>query len=99
MEERGPGGKVEIERVGVTFRRTSMLKGSGESMVKVNRKKHDEMKQGRIHDCSCRGKLGRGSNDLGRGSNDSGRGNNIHEILISELFYLQTAQKREKSKV
>ena len=33
-------------------------------------------KQGRIHDCSCRGRLGRGSNDLGRGSNDLGRGSN-----------------------
>ena len=32
------------------------------------------MKQGRIHDCSCRGRLGRGSNDLGRGSDDLGRG-------------------------
>ena len=33
-------------------------------------------KQGRIHDCSCRGRLGRGSNDFGRGSNDLGGGNN-----------------------
>ena len=32
------------------------------------------LKQGRIHDCYCRGRLGRGSNDLGRGSNDLGRG-------------------------
>ena len=32
--------------------------------------------QGRIHDCSCRGRLGRGGNDLGRGSNDLGRGSN-----------------------
>ena len=31
-------------------------------------------KQGRIHDCSCRGRLGRGSNDLGRVSDDLGRG-------------------------
>ena len=31
-------------------------------------------KQGRIHDCSCRGRLGRGSNDLGRGNNYLGRG-------------------------
>ena len=30
--------------------------------------------QGRIHDCSCRGRLGRGNNDLGRGGNDLGRG-------------------------
>ena len=35
-----------------------------------------EEKQGRIHDCSCRGRLGRGSNDLGRGSNNLGRGSN-----------------------
>ena len=27
-----------------------------------------EEEQGRIHDCSCRGRVGRGSNDLGRGS-------------------------------
>ena len=33
-----------------------------------------EREQGRIHDCSCRGRLGRGSIDLGRGSNDLGRG-------------------------
>ena len=39
------------------------------------------IKQGRIHDCSCRGRLGRGSNDLGRGSNDLGRG-----ILKYKLF-------------
>ena len=32
------------------------------------------LKQGRMHDNSCRGQLGRGSNDLGRGSNDLGRG-------------------------
>ena len=31
-------------------------------------------KQGRIHDCPCRGRLGRGSNELGRGSNELGRG-------------------------
>ena len=30
--------------------------------------------QGRINDYSCRGRLGRGSNDLGRGSADLGRG-------------------------
>ena len=33
-----------------------------------------EREQGRIHDCSSRGRLGRGSNDLGRGSFDLGRG-------------------------
>ena len=32
--------------------------------------------QGRIHDCPCRGRLGRGSNELGRESNDLGRGIN-----------------------
>ena len=37
---------------------------------------HFSLEQGRIHDCSCRGWLGRGSNDLGRGSNDFGGGNN-----------------------
>ena len=56
-------------------------------------------KQGRIHDCPCRGRLGRGSNELGRGRNDLGRGINNHRILIPELFYLQIAQKRWKSKV
>ena len=34
----------------------------------------DKIQQGRIHDCSCRGRLGRDSNDLGRGNNDLGRG-------------------------
>ena len=48
--------------------------------------------QGRIHDCPCRGRLGRGRNNLGRGINN-------HRILIPELFYLQIAQKRRKSKV
>ena len=56
-------------------------------------------KQGRIHDCPCRGRLGRGSNELGRGRNDMGRGNNNHRILKPELFYLQTTRKRRKSKV
>ena len=56
------------------------------------------IKQGRIHDCPCRGRLGRGSNELGRGRNDLGRGINNHRILIPGLFYLQTAQKRQKSK-
>ena len=42
--------------------------------------------------------LGRGSNELGRSRNDLGRGINNHRILISELFYLQTTQKRQKSK-
>ena len=56
-------------------------------------------KQGRIHDCPCRGRLGRGSNELGRGRNDLGRGINNHRILIPELFYLQTTQKRRESKV
>ena len=55
--------------------------------------------QGRIHDYLCRGRLGRGSNELGRGSIDLGMGINIHEMLISELFYLQIAQICEKSKV
>ena len=32
--------------------------------------------QGRIHDCSCRGRLGRGNNDLGWGSHALGRGSN-----------------------
>ena len=36
---------------------------------------------------------------MGRGSNELGRGINNHRILIPELFYLQTAQKRRKSKV
>ena len=36
--------------------------------------------------------LGRGGNELGRGRNDLGRGIKIHEILISEVFYLQTVQ-------
>ena len=35
---------------------------------------------------------------MGRGSNDLGRGINVYEILLSELFYLQTAQKRKKAK-
>ena len=39
-------------------------------------------KQGRIHDCPCRGRLGRGSNELGRGRNDLGRGTKNHRILI-----------------
>ena len=43
----------------------------------IQRKKSKvKEKQGRIHDCSCRGRLGRGSNDLGRGSNDLDRGSN-----------------------
>ena len=58
-----------------------------------------EKKQGRIHDCPCHGRLGWGSNELGRGRNDLGRGINNQRILIPELFYLQTAQKRRKSKV
>ena len=37
-----------------------------------------EQKQGRIHDCPCRGRLGRGSNKLGRGRNEMGRGINNH---------------------
>ena len=41
-----------------------------------------------IHDCPCRGRLGRGSNELDRGRNDLGRGINNHRILIPELFYL-----------
>ena len=49
-------------------------------------------KQGRIYGNPCRGRLGRGSLELGRGIN-------IHEILISALFKLQTAQKRKKSKM
>ena len=43
----------------------------------------------------CRGQLGRGSIELGRGGNELGkarndldRGINIHDTLISELFYL-----------
>ena len=55
-------------------------------------------KQGRIHDYPCRGRLGRGSNELGRDSHYLGRGFNIYKILISALFYLQTAQKRKKAK-
>ena len=58
-----------------------------------------EFEQGRIHDNPGRGWLGRGSNELGRGSNetyDYGRGTNIHEIVISVLFYPKTAQKRKK---
>ena len=43
--------------------------------------------------------LDRGGIELGRGRNDLGRGINIHEILISELFYLETAQKCKKSEV
>ena len=61
------------------------------------------IKQGRIHGHPCRGrlgrsrnKLGRGKNELGRGSNDLGGGISLHEILISELFYLQTAKKKQK---
>ena len=42
--------------------------------------------------------MGSGSIELGRGSNDLGRGINVYEILLSELFYLQTAQKRKKAK-
>ena len=71
-----------------------------------------EKEQGRIHGNPCRGRLGRGSNELGRGSkelgrgskelgrgsNELGRGTSNHKILISELFYLQTAQKRKKVK-
>ena len=50
--------------------------GGGEgSGVNIKREKNEkEGEQGRIHDCSCRGRFGRGSNDLGRGSNDLGRG-------------------------
>ena len=51
-------------------------------------------KQGRIQDCSCRGRLGRGSNDLGRGTDDLGRG-----MLKYKLFNPQNAQKCEKSKM
>ena len=51
------------------------------------------------NNCPCRGRLDRGSNKLGRGRNDLGRGKNNYRILISELFYLLTAQKRQKSKV
>ena len=58
-----------------------------------------EKEQGRIHDCPCRGRLGRGSIELGRGRNELGRGINDHRILIPELIYLQTVQKRQKSKV
>ena len=36
---------------------------------------------------------------LGMVSYDLGRGINIHEIFLSAVFYLQTAQKRKKSKV
>ena len=49
-------------------------------------KRKTKEKQGRIHDCPCRGRLGRGSNELGRGRNEMGRGINNHRILIPELF-------------
>ena len=35
------------------------------------------MKQGRIHNYLCRGRLDRGHNELGRGSNNFGRGSNV----------------------
>ena len=38
-----------------------------------------------IHDCSCRGRLGRGSNNLGRGSNDLGGGS--HDFGRGMLKY------------
>ena len=37
-----------------------------------------ENEQGRIHDCTCCGRLGRGSNEMGRGSNELGRGIDTH---------------------
>ena len=40
----------------------------------VEEEKGTVSEQGRIHDCSCRGRLGRGSDDMGRSSNDLGRG-------------------------
>ena len=40
---------------------------------KVEATSEKKSKQGRIHDCPCRGRLGRGSNELGRGRNDLGR--------------------------
>ena len=56
------------------------------------------VKQGRIHDCSCRGRLGRGNNDLGRGSNDLGRGSNDlgWGMLKYKLFSPLNAQKCKK---
>ena len=41
------------------------------------------LKQGRLHDSPCRGRLGRGrgSDDLGRGSNDLGKGMLKYKLL------------------
>ena len=55
------------------------------------RTRGDEEEQGRKHGRPCRGRLGRGSNDLGRDIN-------IHEVLLSEVFYLQIPLKRKKSR-
>ena len=63
----------------------------------LTKRKKGKKEQGRINGNPCRGRLGRGSNELGRGRNYLGRGLNIHKILVSELFYLQKAQKRKKS--
>ena len=54
-------------------------------------KKKGKRKQGRIHDCSCRGRLGRGSNNLGRGSINLGRG-----VLKYKLFYPLKCPKMQK---
>ena len=69
-------------------------------MMKKKKKKTEEEveegngetwgKQGRIHDCSCRGRLGRGSNDLGRGSNARGTVNDwmaIFSVFFSILAH------------
>ena len=55
-----------------------------------------EMIQDRIHECHCRGRLGRGSNELGRGSIDLGRGINNHEILRSDIIFLQKLKNAKK---
>ena len=63
----------------------------------------EEEREKVIHDNPCRRQLCRGNNELGRGSdmsdrvrNNLGRGIYIHKKLISEIFYLQTAQRRNK---
>ena len=50
--------------------------------------------QGRIPDYPCRGRLDRGSNELGIGRNDLWGALTIYiqKILMSALFYFQTAQ-------
>ena len=47
-----------------------------EAEKEEEKKGEEEEEQGRIHDCLCRGRLGRGSNELGRGSNELGMGSN-----------------------